>query len=169
MAHSNSGTAASASGNKPQPDLSFHYLPKPDDDALMQKERKTYKSIFMENPFVPIGKRSLVLDVNLLFYFLSIRLIWGKINVYSYYLLFVFIITIFIVYFVLFMFARFLGLTVTLGALGYGVYQLKTGDRKMSQRMMRLRVGAQAFTVIALLVGAEFAARKVTDSSASAS
>lgn len=74
-----------------------------------------------------------------------------------------------IVYFVLFIYARSLGLTVTLGALGYGVYQLKTGDRKMSQRMMRLRVGAQAFTVIALLVGAEFAARKVSDSSASAS
>lgn len=62
MANSNSGTAASASGNKQQSDLSFHYLPKPDDDTLIQKERKTYKSIFMENPFVPIGKRSFVLD-----------------------------------------------------------------------------------------------------------
>jgi Hypoxia induced protein conserved region len=47
----------------------------------------------------------------------------------------------------------FSGLLVTIGALSYGLYQMKTGDRAMSQKMMRLRVGAQAFTVAALLGG----------------
>jgi len=45
------------------------------------------------------------------------------------------------------------GLAVTIGALTFGLYQMKTGDRKMSQKMMRLRVFAQGFTVVALLGG----------------
>lgn len=33
---------------------------------------------------------------------------------------------------------------------------MKTGDKKMSQYMMRLRVGAQAFTVAAVMAGAMY-------------
>jgi len=46
-----------------------------------------------------------------------------------------------------------IGLAATIGALSYGLWQMKTGDRVMSQKMMRLRVAAQGFTVIALLTG----------------
>ena len=47
----------------------------------------------------------------------------------------------------------FSGLTATVGALAYGLWQLKTGNKIMSQKMMRLRVAAQGFTVLALLGG----------------
>lgn len=50
------------------------------------------------------------------------------------------------------------GLAATIGALSYGLWQLKTGDRVMSQKMMRLRVAAQAFTVAALLGGVAYQA-----------
>lgn len=46
-----------------------------------------------------------------------------------------------------------LGLLATISALTYGLWQMKTGDRKMSQRMMRWRVYAQSFTVLALIGG----------------
>jgi len=46
-----------------------------------------------------------------------------------------------------------LGCALTTGALTYGMYMMKQGNRVMSQRMMRLRVLAQGFTVVALLVG----------------
>lgn len=46
-----------------------------------------------------------------------------------------------------------IGLGVTAFALTYGLWQLKTGDKVMSQKMMRLRVAAQGFTVVALLGG----------------
>ena len=51
------------------------------------------------------------------------------------------------------MMSLFAGLGVTIGALTYGLYQMKTGNRRMSQKMMRLRVFAQGFTVFALLGG----------------
>ena len=38
-------------------------------------------------------------------------------------------------------------------ALSYGLWQMKTGNRDMSQKMMRLRVVAQGFTVVALVAG----------------
>lgn len=46
-----------------------------------------------------------------------------------------------------------IGCALTAGALSYGMYQMKTGNRHMSQRMMRLRILAQGFTVVALLFG----------------
>lgn len=49
---------------------------------------------------------------------------------------------------------------MTIGALSYGLYQMKTGDRAMSQKMMRLRVYAQGFTVLALLGGIVYQAKK---------
>lgn len=53
-----------------------------------------------------------------------------------------------------------LGLGVTVFALSYGLWQLKTGDRAMSQKMMRLRVAAQGFTVVALLGGVLYSSHK---------
>ncbi|ELU13724.1 hypothetical protein CAPTEDRAFT_169190 [Capitella teleta] len=46
-----------------------------------------------------------------------------------------------------------LGLGVTVFALVYGSLQMKSGDVRKSQLMMRLRVGAQAFTLFSLLGG----------------
>ncbi|KAG7201015.1 hypothetical protein KM043_003368 [Ampulex compressa] len=46
-----------------------------------------------------------------------------------------------------------LGCFVTVAALVYGVWCLRTGNRRMSQNMMRLRVAAQGFTVFAVLGG----------------
>ena len=37
---------------------------------------------------------------------------------------------------------------------------MKTGDKAMSQKMMRLRVGAQGFTVLALLGGVFYSSYK---------
>ena len=46
-----------------------------------------------------------------------------------------------------------IGCGLTAGALIYGLWSLKSGQKKMSQTMMRVRIGAQGFTVLALLVG----------------
>ena len=58
-------------------------------------------------------------------------------------------------------------------ALTYGIWQMKTGDRAMSQKMMRLRVAAQGFTVVALLGGVFYSAhqakKKRIESSSSSS
>jgi len=53
-----------------------------------------------------------------------------------------------------------LGLGLTIAALSYGLWQLKTGDRVMSQKMMRVRVAAQAFTVVALVTGVLYQSNK---------
>ncbi|KAK3597768.1 hypothetical protein CHS0354_006126 [Potamilus streckersoni] len=53
-----------------------------------------------------------------------------------------------------------LGLGVTVFALVYGIYQLKTGNSQKSQKLMRLRVGAQSFTIVAFLGGLVYEARK---------
>jgi len=53
-----------------------------------------------------------------------------------------------------------IGLVATIGALSYGLWQMKTGDKIMSQKMMRLRVAAQAFTVVALLSGVLYQSTK---------
>ncbi|KAK9890664.1 hypothetical protein WA026_012021 [Henosepilachna vigintioctopunctata] len=46
-----------------------------------------------------------------------------------------------------------IGCIVTSCCLGFGLYTFKTGDRRMSQLMMRSRVAAQGFTVFALVMG----------------
>jgi len=53
-----------------------------------------------------------------------------------------------------------IGLIATVGALSYGLWQMKTGDKVMSQKMMRLRVAAQSFTVVALLTGVLYQSTK---------
>lgn len=45
------------------------------------------------------------------------------------------------------------GAVGTLAALGFGLYTMARGDRQMSQYMMRARVMAQGFTVVAFIVG----------------
>lgn len=45
------------------------------------------------------------------------------------------------------------GCLATLGALTYGLWSFRKGDRKMSQYMMRTRIMAQGFTITALIVG----------------
>lgn len=46
-----------------------------------------------------------------------------------------------------------LGCLATAGALSFGLYSFKQGERKMSQYMMRARIFAQGFTVVALILG----------------
>lgn len=46
-----------------------------------------------------------------------------------------------------------IGALATTGALTYGVWSFRTGQRKMSQYMMRTRVAAQGFTVLAIVLG----------------
>lgn len=53
-----------------------------------------------------------------------------------------------------------IGLAVTTYALVSGLWTLRTGDRVKSQKMMRLRVVAQGFTVFALLAGVLYSATK---------
>lgn len=52
------------------------------------------------------------------------------------------------------------GLALTTFALTYGLVQLKTGNTKMSQKMMRMRIAAQGFTVFALMGGVAYDAHK---------
>ena len=49
-----------------------------------------------------------------------------------------------------------IGCLATAAALTYGLYSFRHGRQKMSQNMMRLRIGAQGFTVAALLFGMGF-------------
>lgn len=53
-----------------------------------------------------------------------------------------------------------LGCLATAGALTFGLYSFYTGQRKMSQLMMRTRVLAQGFTVLAVVVGIGISASK---------
>ncbi|XP_005175080.1 HIG1 domain family member 2A, mitochondrial [Musca domestica] len=46
-----------------------------------------------------------------------------------------------------------IGCIATACALGYGLYNFRTGNRRMSQMMMRARIAAQGFTVVALITG----------------
>lgn len=45
------------------------------------------------------------------------------------------------------------GVLVTAGALGFGLREMKAGRSKNSQKLMRLRIFGQGFTVVALLAG----------------
>jgi len=58
-----------------------------------------------------------------------------------------------------------LGLGMTIAALSYGLWQMKTGDKVKSQKMMRVRVAAQAFTMVALLVGVGYQSYKKSNNS----
>ena len=52
------------------------------------------------------------------------------------------------------------GVLVTTFALSFGLWQMKTGDKKMSQKMMRLRIFGQGFTVLAVLAGVVYGTTK---------
>lgn len=53
-----------------------------------------------------------------------------------------------------------IGCVLTTAALSYGLYQMKVGNSRMSQRMMRLRIAAQGCTIVACLAGAFYAAKR---------
>ncbi|KAJ6639679.1 HIG1 domain family member 2A, mitochondrial [Pseudolycoriella hygida] len=55
-----------------------------------------------------------------------------------------------------------IGCLATATALGMGLWQFRKGNSKMSQTMMRVRIGAQGFTVLALLVGVMMTMSKPT-------
>ncbi|ENN72078.1 HIG1 domain family member 2A, mitochondrial [Dendroctonus ponderosae] len=46
-----------------------------------------------------------------------------------------------------------IGAAATTLALGYGIWSFRNGRSKMSQYMMRTRVAAQGFTVLAIVLG----------------
>lgn len=46
-----------------------------------------------------------------------------------------------------------IGCLATAGALSYGLWNFRHGRYKMSQYMMRTRIAAQGFTVVALIAG----------------
>ncbi|XP_047110625.1 HIG1 domain family member 2A, mitochondrial [Schistocerca piceifrons] len=46
-----------------------------------------------------------------------------------------------------------IGCLATFCALSYGLWSFRTGQRRMSQYMMRLRIAAQGITIAALIVG----------------
>jgi len=52
------------------------------------------------------------------------------------------------------------GLLATVTILANGIWQMRTGDQMKSQRMMRLRILAQGFTVAALVGGIYATAKK---------
>ncbi|KFM66337.1 HIG1 domain family member 2A, partial [Stegodyphus mimosarum] len=51
------------------------------------------------------------------------------------------------------------GLVATTLALSFGVYAMRTGNKRRSQMMMRTRIFAQGCTVAAILLGIVFAAK----------
>ncbi|XP_006608125.1 HIG1 domain family member 2A, mitochondrial [Apis dorsata] len=53
-----------------------------------------------------------------------------------------------------------LGILATTSALSYGLYSFYMGNTKMSQLMMRARVGAQSFTLLAIIGSWIIIARK---------
>ena len=55
-----------------------------------------------------------------------------------------------------------IGCLATVAALGYGLWSFRKGDRQMSQYMMRARIGAQGFTVLALIAGVGYTTYSAT-------
>ncbi|KAF2904144.1 hypothetical protein ILUMI_02033 [Ignelater luminosus] len=53
-----------------------------------------------------------------------------------------------------------IGCLATLGALSYGLWSFRQGRSKMSQYMMRTRIAAQGFTIMAFIVGLGLSASK---------
>lgn len=45
------------------------------------------------------------------------------------------------------------GCLATAGALSYGLWSFRTGRKRLSQQMMRVRIVAQGLTITALVVG----------------
>lgn len=72
-------------------------------------------------------------------------------------ILFVFV---FFVFFNKSNFNIFAGIALTTFALSYGMWQMKTGNTQKSQKMMRLRIFGQGFTIIAILGGVLYASQK---------
>lgn len=64
---SNSHPGAVAGAAKSPTDKS--YRPAAEDTAIVENERKNYKSIFMENPFVPVGKSYVTETCHTVIYF----------------------------------------------------------------------------------------------------
>lgn len=60
------------------------------------------------------------------------------------------------------MFFLIAGCLLTAAVLSYGLWCFRTGDMRKSQTMMRLRIGAQGFTLTALLLGLGVSARKAS-------
>lgn len=54
------------------------------------------------------------------------------------------------------------GCLATTLALSYGLWCFRTGQKKMSQYMMRTRIAAQGLTVIALVIGIGLSAQKTS-------
>ncbi|XP_077992299.1 HIG1 domain family member 2A-like [Glandiceps talaboti] len=52
------------------------------------------------------------------------------------------------------------GLMATAAVLSFGLVQFRRGDRHKSQRMMRMRIAAQGFTVVAIIIGVAVNARQ---------
>ncbi|XP_055681114.1 HIG1 domain family member 2A, mitochondrial [Lutzomyia longipalpis] len=46
-----------------------------------------------------------------------------------------------------------IGCLATAGALSYGLWSFRRGEKRMAQMMMRTRIVAQGLTVVALMVG----------------
>ncbi|PNF26301.1 HIG1 domain family member 2A, mitochondrial [Cryptotermes secundus] len=55
-----------------------------------------------------------------------------------------------------------IGCLATFSALSYGLWSFRQGRRQMSQYMMRVRIAAQGFTVVALIVGIGISATRST-------
>ncbi|XP_002740038.1 HIG1 domain family member 2A, mitochondrial-like [Saccoglossus kowalevskii] len=53
-----------------------------------------------------------------------------------------------------------IGMLATTTALTWGLVQFRKGNTRNSQMMMRMRIGAQGFTVIALIMGIALGASK---------
>ncbi|XP_078033507.1 HIG1 domain family member 2A, mitochondrial [Augochlora pura] len=53
-----------------------------------------------------------------------------------------------------------IGTIATISALTFGIWNFYKGNTKMSQQMMRARVGAQAFTIFSMVVGLLLTAKK---------
>ncbi|XP_067657253.1 HIG1 domain family member 2A, mitochondrial-like [Haliotis asinina] len=53
-----------------------------------------------------------------------------------------------------------IGVAMTTFALSYGLWQMKTGNTRRSQTMMRVRIGAQGFTLFAVLGGVFYTTMK---------
>lgn len=98
-----------------------------DMDKVMQDETflQKFQRKFVENPFVPIGQ-----------YGSGFNLVQILNKTFCNIIILI-----------------FAGSLATLSALLYGLWSFRTGNKKMSQYMMRTRVAAQGFTVVAVAGG----------------
>ncbi|CAG9862386.1 unnamed protein product [Phyllotreta striolata] len=56
-----------------------------------------------------------------------------------------------------------IGCLATTAALSYGIWCFRSGQRKRSQLMMRARILAQGFTLVAMIVGVAVQAKKTLE------